>query len=31
VPYEHDVEAPLPLEKKKSTKSIRDPNLVSSN
>jgi multidrug resistance protein len=27
VPYEHDVEVP-PLEKKKSTKSIKDPNLV---
>jgi hypothetical protein len=28
VPYEHDVEAAPPLEKKKSTRSIRDPNLV---
>ncbi|KAH7074271.1 MFS multidrug transporter-like protein [Paraphoma chrysanthemicola] len=28
IPYEHDVEAAPPLEKKKSTRSIRDPNLV---
>jgi hypothetical protein len=28
VPYEHDVEVP-PLEKKKSTRSVKDPNLVS--
>ena len=27
IPYEHDVEAP-PLEKKKSTRSVKDPNLV---
>jgi hypothetical protein len=30
VPYEHDVEAAPPLEKTKSTRSIKDPNLVSS-
>lgn len=30
VPYEHDVEAPPPLEKKKSTRSVKDPNLVCS-
>jgi hypothetical protein len=28
IPYEHDVEAPPPLEKKKSTRSVKDPNLV---
>jgi hypothetical protein len=28
VPYEHDVENPPPLEKKKSTRSVKDPNLV---
>jgi hypothetical protein len=28
IPYEHDTEAPS-LEKKKSTKSVKDPNLVS--
>lgn len=28
IPYEHDVEAQPPLEKKKSSRSIRDPNLV---
>jgi hypothetical protein len=28
IPYEHDVEAKPPLEKKKSTRSIKDPNLV---
>tara|TARA_R110002003_G_scaffold3_22_gene129 strand:- start:19351 stop:19626 length:276 start_codon:yes stop_codon:yes gene_type:complete len=28
IPYEHDVEAAPPLEKKKSTRSIKDPNLV---
>lgn len=29
IPYEHDVEAaPAELEKKKSTRSIKDPNLV---
>lgn len=29
IPYEHDVEAPPALEKKKSAKSIKEPNLVS--
>lgn len=28
IPYQHDVEAQPPLEKKKSSRSIRDPNLV---
>jgi hypothetical protein len=28
LPYEHDLEAPPPLEKKKSSRSIKDPNLV---
>jgi hypothetical protein len=28
IPYEHDVEAQPPLEKKKSTTSVKDPNLV---
>jgi hypothetical protein len=28
VPYEHDIEASSPLEKKKSTRSVKDPNLV---
>ena len=28
IPYEHDVEAQPPLEKKKSSRSIRNPNLV---
>jgi hypothetical protein len=30
IPYEHDVEASPPLEKKKSTRSVKDPNLVCS-
>lgn len=29
IPYEHDVEASPPLEKKKSARSVKDPNLVS--
>lgn len=28
IPYEHDVVAPSPLEKQKSTRSVKDPNLV---